>query len=82
MSFDLFAGEPAPQQKVFFDYAQKVDKAGALRHLQSLSLREIELEVVKSGFTMISTRHGKAELMTYAINQIGKKTPVRVQCDY
>lgn len=82
MSFDLFGGEPVPPQKVFFDFAQKGDKAGALRHLQSLSPLEIERQVLKAGFSMISPRHGKAELMTYAINQIGTKEPVQVNCDY
>jgi hypothetical protein len=80
--FDLFAGEPLPQQKVFFDYAEAGDKAGALRHLQTLSLREIELQVLKSGFSMISTSYGKAAILEYAINQIGKREPVRVQCDW
>lgn len=80
--FDLFAGEPVPQPKTFFDYALAGDKAGALRHLQTLSVSEIELQVLKSAFSMISTSNGKAAIMEHAINQIGKREPVRVNSDY
>jgi len=63
--------------RCFFDFAQSGDKLGAIRHLQSLSLSEIKREVLDSGFSMISKRHGKSEMINHAVSQIGVKTAVK-----
>lgn len=73
----LFEELPLPDSKGFFDFAEDNDKAGALKYLQTLCPTDIEKEVLETGFSMISRRHGKPALMEYAINQIGLKNPVK-----
>lgn len=68
--------------KDFYDYAAARDRAGALRHLQTLSVAQIEREVLLAGFSSVGTRGGKAALIEYSINQIGKRAPFRVNTDY
>lgn len=75
MTFDLFV-EQEPSTRNFFYFASRKDKSGALKHLQSLALKEIEREVLMSGYSMISRSHGKQQVMLHAVNQIGIKEPV------
>lgn len=75
MNNQLFSNE-VPKQRNFFFFASNGDKAGALKHLQTLGVKEIEMEVLKSGFSMICPSNGKQALLVYAIEQIGKKTPI------
>jgi hypothetical protein len=74
---DLFEISSLPSSRQFFDFALANDKAGALKHLQTLSISNIEIQVLESGFSMIGRHHGKSALMEYALNQVGEKTPVK-----
>ncbi len=76
---DLFAELEIPESKGFFEFAEVNDKCGALKYLQSLSIREIEKEVLEAGFSIIGGHHGKAALLDYAVGQIGVKNPIRRQ---
>lgn len=74
---NLFVELEIPNPKCFFDFAEAGDKCGALKHLQSLSIIDIEKQVLEAGFSMIGRHHGKSALLDYAVGQIGIKTPVK-----
>ena len=74
MSQDSFNNLPVHTNKIFYDFAVANDKCGALKRLQSLSLCEIEKEVIESGYSMIGSHHGKPKMMRHAVLQIGVKT--------
>lgn len=74
---NLFVELEIPKPKCFFDFAETGDKCGALKYLQSLSIIDIEKQVLEAGFSMIGRHHGKSALLDYAVGQIGTKTPVK-----
>lgn len=80
MSLSLF-DQSTLQPKTFFDFAAAGDVSGAMRHLRDLPLNELELEVLKAGFSMIGRHHGKMAMVEFAIKQIGNKEPRHISAD-